>query len=142
MKQNQLEQISYTNLGVIETMKGNPMETTKFRVSISLDELNWIVDNCKETKPELYNRLLLIKIKADGGLTKPAFVTKPEIPGVRKGASLKEKYQFVVDQKNKGISLDQIPEELRLAYDEYRYLNDLMGPEEMEAYEKQALGDM
>ncbi len=113
--------------------------TCKFRISISLDQINWILDHCKEDLPDLYNQLLLHKVKAEGGLTKPAFVVTPSIPGLRKGASMKEKYDYALGLMNRNLP---VPEEVMLAYTEYRYLNDLMTPTEMEEYENTALGDM
>lgn len=121
-------------------MTGNKKDSLgKFRISLSLPQINWIMENCKDSMPDLYNQLVLIKFKAEGGVTKPAFIPKPEIQGVRKGATLAEKYQAALSLMNAGESP---PQELRDAYAEYRYLNDLMSPPEMEAYEKEALGDM
>lgn len=133
-------QIKYTTNAVTVTEKGKAMSVGKFRISISLEQMTWILEHCKEDMPDLYNQLLLHKIKAEGGITQPAFVIKPApAPGLRKGATQKEKYDYVVSCQN---SNKPYPPELQEAYDEYRYLNDLMAPDEMEAYEKIALGDM
>ena len=135
------KQITYTTCVVTVNTKGKAMSLGKFRVSLSIEHINWILENCKEIYPDLYNQLLLHKIKAEGGVTQPAFIPKTPvgIPGLRKGATIKEKYDYVVSCINKNILY---PAELQDSYDEYRYLNDLMNQQEMEAYEKIALGDM
>ena len=138
-KQKQPMQIEYTTNAVTVNTKGNAMSLGKFRISLSIEQINWILANCQAEMPELYNQLVLIKFKAEGGVTKPAFTIKPETIRLRKEATIKEKYDLALELINKGQS---VPQDLRDAYDEYRYLNDLMAPNEMDEYEKIALGDL
>lgn len=140
-------QITYTTLGVTEItkegVKGKVMTSAgKFRISLSLAQIDWILANCKADLPELHSQLTLIKFKADSGLTKPAYSLAPERERIPKPPTPAKKlpiesiYKNAVLKRNSGMILTS---EEKDAYDEYRYLNDLMTAEEADAYEKEAL---
>lgn len=121
----------------------------KFRISLSLAQIDWILANCKSDLPELHSQLTLIKFKAETGLTSPAYSLAPprekkEKPlAIPKRLPMDKLYSIAVNHINANIPLT---EELKNAYDEYRYLNDLMSESEADQYEKDALaielGDM
>lgn len=110
------------------------MSAGKFRISLNKAQIDWIIANCQADMPELYKQLSILKAKADLGFTQPAYELKEKIPKPVKPMSLEDRYQIACKQ----ISLGQVPNPaLQAAYDEYRYLNDLMTPEDAAAYELQ-----
>ena len=112
----------------------------KFRISLNLNQINWIIANCQAEMPELHKQLLLLKTKADLGLTKAAYEIQP--PRERAAPKTKEtdkskhveaQYKVACNYLERGQTLTP---ELQAAYDEFRYLNDLMTAEESVAYEQ------
>ena len=120
------------------------MSLGKFRISLSLDQINWILDNCKDTVPELHAQLTLIKFKAETGITAPSYTLAPPKekappkPKPEKNLTLQEKYNIALSLQARGLPMGEYLE----GYNEYRYLNDLMTPDEMDTYEKEALGGL
>jgi hypothetical protein len=101
----------------------------KFRISISTEQLDYILA-CPDCPTDLRKQLELAKFKAANGYVKPAYEIKPR---EKKDLPLETKYKMATQYLERG---QDIPEELIAAYNEYRYLNDLMSPEDMEEYEK------
>lgn len=133
----QITQIIYTTSVVTKDTKGNMMSNGKFRISISLEQMDWIINNCKDTMPDLYKQLSLAKTKAELGYTKPAFAIAPKLSvKTKKALSPSECYSLAQHHLARG---EEIPEHLQAGYMTYRYDNDLMSPEEMEDYENQAM---
>jgi len=108
----------------------NATTKCKFRISLSAEQMRWIM-SCPDCPPELRKQLKLALIKADEGMLTPAYeiVTKPE-PELTPEA----KYKLATAYLSRN---QPIPSELIKAYDEYRYLNDLMSDEESAAYSEQ-----
>lgn len=125
-----------------EGVKGKVMTSAgKFRISLSLAQIDWILANCKTDLPELHSQLTLIKFKAETGLTAPAYSLSPrekkEKPAPPpKKIPIESTYKNAVLKLNAGLPLTQTEKD---AYDEYRYLNDLMTEEEANLYENEAL---
>jgi hypothetical protein len=101
----------------------------KFRISISAEQMRWIMA-CPDCPADLKKQLRIALIKADEGMIAPAYEI---VPRQQKDLPLETKYKLA----SAYLARDQdIPLDLKLAYDEYRYLNDLMSEEEAEEYEK------
>jgi len=106
------------------------MTSAKFRISLSLSQIDWIIANCQADMPELHRQLSLLKAKADLGYTKPAY--ELQAPRQVKEIPIEIKYKSACRYLDRG---EPVPLELMPAYQEYRYLNDLMDEEESAAYE-------
>lgn len=138
-------QITYTTIGVTcnnTNQKGKTMTSAgKFRISLNLDQINWIIANCQAELPDLHKQLVLLKTKAELGYTKPAYEIQPQRERVKKtnlidndkSKHVETQYMIALNYLERGQTLTP---ELQSAYDEYRYLNDLMTPEESSAYEQ------
>ena len=110
--------------------------TSKFRTSLSLEQVQWIM--AKPDCPiELYKQLDLLVYKANAGLAKPAFSVKASKEKKEESLSIEQGYKIACKKLEQGQPLD---ERLQNAYNEYRYTNDLMTPEEEADYEQQTLG--
>lgn len=107
----------------------------KFRISISQEQLNWIL-SCPDCPADLKKQLKLHLLKIDEGLIKPAYEIRPR---QIKDISMEQKYKLACKYL---AQEQQIPEELQAGYDEYRYMNGLMSDEESDVYEQEALGGL
>lgn len=131
-------QIIYTTCGVTLNSKGKAMSSGKFRISLSLAQINWILEHCQDDMPELHKQLMLLKTKADLGYVKPAYELAPaRQPAPKKikqsdFISKEEAYKQAMSYVTNDLP---IPEHLKEGYDLYRYDNGLMTPEEVTAYE-------
>lgn len=105
----------------------------KFRISMDLDQMKWILS--KEDCPaDLKKQLELATFKASNGFVQPAYELKPKTV---KEVPLEDRYKMACKIMEAGKPL---PEELKAAYEEFRYLNDLMSDEESAAYEANQIG--
>ncbi len=100
----------------------------KFRISISQEQLEWILTN-PDCPADLKKQLRVHQLKISEGLVQPAYEIKPR---EKKDLSLDTKYLMACSylKRDMPIPVDLIP-----AYNEYRYLNDLMESEEASVYE-------
>lgn len=106
----------------------------KFRISLSQDQIQWILA-CPDCPQDLKKQLRVHLIKIDEGLISPAYEIKPR---EKKDLTIEQKYKLAC----KYLEQDQpVPNELTSAYNEYRYLNDLMSDDELRKYEESELED-
>lgn len=106
----------------------NPASKCKFRISLSQAQMNWIMA-CPDCPLDLKKQLRIALIKADEGMIAPAYEI---IPKQKKDLPLETRYKMAIKYLDRN---QPIPEELAGAYQEYRYLNDLMSDEEIAEYE-------
>lgn len=125
--------------------KGWIMSEQKFRTSLTLSQIAWIMEKSKESGEQqaLFKQLALLKTKAELGYTQAAYTLQPqEVKEAKKterllekkaagNLSLADKYFLALDILEAG---NELSEDLKSAYDEYRYLNDIMTAEESMTY--------
>lgn len=102
----------------------------KFRISLSQDQIQWIL-SCPDCPTDLKKQLRVHLLKIDEGLVQPAYAIVTPTPKTKKDLPLEQRYKMALRFLDHG---DPIPDELLAAYNEYRYLNDLMSDEESEQY--------
>lgn len=119
----------------------NPNIQTKFRPSLTLDEINTIISALQPTgNNQLIRKLNTFTLKAQIGITAPSHVTIPK-------QSLEDSLGFGYGSSN---AIHQTAEQLYTIWQtspsslsqsqlvqvsHYRYTNDLMSPEEESNYE-------
>lgn len=106
----------------------NPASKCKFRISLSQAQMNWILA-CHDCPLDLKKQIRIALIKASEGMIAPAYEI---IPKQKKDLPLETRYKMAIRYLDRN---QPIPDELAGAYQEYRYLNDLMSDEEIAEYE-------
>ena len=117
---------------------------TKFRPSLTLDEINTIISALQSTgESKLVRKLHTFTFKAQIGITSPSHVTVPK-------QSLEDSLGFGTSQSSSSTNQGQTGEQLYEIWKtspsslsssqldkvhHYRYTNDLMTPEEESNYE-------
>ena len=102
------------------------MSKCKFRISLSLEQMQYI-SGCPDCPPDLKRLIDIQLMKATTGYVQPAFTVKTEVDLAPEIA-----YRKACQYLDAG---QQVPVNLLPRYNEYRYLNDLMSPEEAAEYE-------
>lgn len=102
----------------------------KFRISVSREQMQYIL-SCPDCPADLRKQLKLALIKADEGMITPAYEI---VPKEKKDLSLETQYKMACKYLDRDAD---IPDDLMPAYNEYRYMNDLMSPEDSKVYELQ-----
>lgn len=120
------------------TEKIEKASNCKFRISLTLEQINWIL-SCPEIPVSLSKQLNMLKLKAENGLVTPAYTLTPRQPAAPRYNKIRGKQAYELGEQFVAEG-QPIPEDLMHAYQEYKYLNDLMSPEEQLAYERQEMG--
>lgn len=112
-----------------------PKAVPKYRISLSLAQLQWIAAQARQAPAsplttELYKAVVIQVTKIEADAVKPAFVATVSATPVAVQESDTDRY----------MRLSLIPQEQRTAeqqkeIDDYRYFNNLMSPKEEAAYD-------
>lgn len=106
----------------------------KYRVSLSLQQLQWIAQQARQapetaTTVELYRTAVIQITKIEAAAIKPAFTTTAAQPVAVAIESDHVRYARLIEIPESERTAEQVAQ-----INEYRYFNDLMPPDEEASY--------